>query len=148
MRIKAITLWQPWASLMALGYKTIETRSWSPSYTGLLAIHAAKKKGDASQQFIYEKCVLELGIPLRALPYGAIVAVVNLREVILTGNVHDWENYPDYERVFGDFTPGRWAWKTKLILSFHKPYPVAGKQSLWNWEVPKEIEQMLLETKN
>lgn len=41
--MKALTLWQPWATLVALGVKTIETRSWSTSYRGPLAIHAAKK---------------------------------------------------------------------------------------------------------
>lgn len=39
--MKAITIWQPWASLIALGVKTIETRSWSTDYRGPLAIHAA-----------------------------------------------------------------------------------------------------------
>src|SRR5258708_5270609 len=44
--VKALTLWQPWASLIAVGAKTIETRSWSTSYRGPLAIHAAKRKPD------------------------------------------------------------------------------------------------------
>lgn len=43
-RVKAITLWQPWASLVAVGAKKIETRSWATAYRGPLAIHAAKKK--------------------------------------------------------------------------------------------------------
>lgn len=38
--MKVLTLHQPWASLVALGVKTIETRSWSTSYRGPLAIHA------------------------------------------------------------------------------------------------------------
>ncbi len=42
--MKAITLWQPWASLVAIGAKTIETRSWATSYRGPLAIHAAARK--------------------------------------------------------------------------------------------------------
>jgi activating signal cointegrator 1 len=40
--VKALTLTQPWASLVAVGAKVIETRSWSTSYRGPLAIHAAK----------------------------------------------------------------------------------------------------------
>lgn len=42
--MKALTIRQPWASLIALGVKTIETRSWSTSYRGPLAIHAAKRR--------------------------------------------------------------------------------------------------------
>lgn len=41
--MKALTLHQPWASLVALGGKSIETRSWSTAYRGRLLIHAAKR---------------------------------------------------------------------------------------------------------
>lgn len=41
--MKAITLYQPWATLVALGKKKIETRSWKTDYRGPLAIHVAKK---------------------------------------------------------------------------------------------------------
>lgn len=40
--MKALTIRQPWASLIALGVKHIETRSWSTRYRGPLAIHAGK----------------------------------------------------------------------------------------------------------
>lgn len=44
MIIKAITLHQPWATLIALGFKTFETRSWATLAVGdPLAIHAGKK---------------------------------------------------------------------------------------------------------
>ncbi len=42
--MKVLTLHQPWASLVALGVKTIETRSWSTSYRGPLAIHAGSRR--------------------------------------------------------------------------------------------------------
>lgn len=41
--MKAITLHQPYASLIAHGYKCIETRTWPTHYRGSLAIHAAKR---------------------------------------------------------------------------------------------------------
>lgn len=44
--VRALTLWQPWASLVAVGAKTIETRGWSTDYRGPLLIHAAKRKPD------------------------------------------------------------------------------------------------------
>jgi hypothetical protein len=64
--VKALTLWQPWASLVALGVKSIETRSWSTSYRGPLAVHAAKRKPEQD---------LRLWMPLhsamkRQLPCG------------------------------------------------------------------------------
>lgn len=42
--VTALSLWQPWASLVALGAKTIETRSWSTKYRGPLLIHAARRE--------------------------------------------------------------------------------------------------------
>lgn len=38
--MKALTLQQPWASFVARGVKTIESRSWNTKYRGPLAIHA------------------------------------------------------------------------------------------------------------
>jgi hypothetical protein len=40
--MKALTLWQPWASLVAFGEKRVETRCWTTKYRGDIAIHAAK----------------------------------------------------------------------------------------------------------
>ena len=42
LRVKALSLWQPHADLIALGHKTIETRSWPTRYRGQLLICAAK----------------------------------------------------------------------------------------------------------
>src|SRR5688500_6348966 len=42
-RIKIVSLWEPWASLVMIGAKKFETRSWWPNYTGPLGIQAAKK---------------------------------------------------------------------------------------------------------
>lgn len=44
--MKALTVHQPWATLIAIGAKRLETRSWSTSYRGPLAIHAAKSRPD------------------------------------------------------------------------------------------------------
>ena len=40
--MKALTITQPWATLIAIGAKRFETRGWSTPYRGPLAIHAGK----------------------------------------------------------------------------------------------------------
>lgn len=40
--MRALTIRQPWAQLIALGVKTIETRSWATKYRGPVLIHAGK----------------------------------------------------------------------------------------------------------
>lgn len=41
--MKALTIWQPWASLLVSGQKKYETRSWATAYRGPIAIHAAMR---------------------------------------------------------------------------------------------------------
>jgi hypothetical protein len=48
---KALSLWQPWASLIVLGHKDKETRSWPTSYRGRLWIHATKGDGDGEGEY-------------------------------------------------------------------------------------------------
>lgn len=52
--MKAISLWQPWASLIACGEKPFETRHWAPPRELIgqrIAIHAAKKVGPENRGF-------------------------------------------------------------------------------------------------
>lgn len=70
MSIKAISIKQPWASLIAWGYKTIEWRSWATNYRGPLLIHASG-----------HKYIADDGNDSVELPTGAIIAQVDLIDV-------------------------------------------------------------------
>lgn len=131
--MKAITLWQPWASLMALGHKTIETRSWSTNYRGPLAIHAAKKVFiPPDPEFV--KALEELNINVFALPTGCILGVCNLWNCIQVEDNCGMRNGVRFERLFGDYSPGRYLWLTNKMEALKKPTRCAGKQGLWDWE--------------
>lgn len=76
--MKAISLWQPWATLVVTGAKRFETRSWPTPYRGPLLIHAAKKRNgnlDQLQHCDPFAAALHDHLPL---PYGCIVGVVQL----------------------------------------------------------------------
>jgi hypothetical protein len=49
--MKIFTLWQPWATFIALNLKQFETRHWGTSYRGKLAIHAAKRPIDPDGKY-------------------------------------------------------------------------------------------------
>ncbi len=66
-KIKAISLHQPWASLIAMGLKKFETRSWLTNYRGKLVICAAKKNSK-QQQSNYKDLASTLGIDLTVQP--------------------------------------------------------------------------------
>jgi hypothetical protein len=125
--MKALTLTQPWATLVAIGAKQIETRSWRTFYRGPLAIHAAKSL--PAWQF---RDVLEAhGINgFMELPLGAVIATCSLVECerITPGNI---PAAPEVD--FGDYTIGRWAWHLSDVKALIEPVPVRGSLGLWEW---------------
>src|SRR5207302_1698550 len=80
--MKCLSLWQPWASLVVLGAKRIETRSWSTQHRGPLAIHAAKKwEPNKILALIDEEPYRSaLGEHRGNLPLGCILGTVNVTD--------------------------------------------------------------------
>jgi len=126
--LKALTLHQPYASLMALGIKTIETRSWKTNYRGPIAIHSSRRIVNYIDSSLKNYLENKLG-PLENLPKSGILAICNLYDCIEM----TYDNCPtDFmECKCGLFYPGRFMWKTELIKTFKKPIPARGKQGLW-----------------
>jgi hypothetical protein len=156
--MKAISLWQPWATAIALGSKRIETRSWATAYRGPLAIHAAKRCVKAElrtySHLSFWQGALNRGAdpsdPLwDVLPFGAIVAVARLVDVSRTetftsaeldaprlpegrGYIASWT-----ERQLGDFGAGRFGWILAEVEPLPEPIVYRGGRMLF--EVPDEL---------
>lgn len=133
--MKALSLWQPWATLVALGFKQTETRSWSTKYRGPLAIHATKRFPDQAKLLCVETPFfgyLQQGgyTNWSTLPTGAVVAIVELVDCY---RIEEGSILYEPERSFGDYTPGRFAWKL-INRQFMEPVRARGAQGLWNWE--------------
>jgi hypothetical protein len=132
--MKALSLWQPWASLWACGRKTFETRHWSTNYRGPLAIHAAQKLCVDINDELREICDDEFGGHwARELPSGALVAHCTLVNCLATDHLHVDQD----ERAQGNFTPGRFAWDISNLKLLDRPIPYRGHQSLF--DIPDEI---------
>ena len=129
--MQAISLWQPWASLIALGIKKHETRSWSTSYRGALAIHAAKRWEYEQQNFL-EDILDDYPAIGMTPPRGVMLCICKLTGVYRTQDVARQISADDY--YFGDYSPGRFAWRLEVVEVFNPPIPVRGAQGLWNWE--------------
>lgn len=152
--MQAITLWQPWATLIALGLKRIETRPWpAPKVDGDgpasqlwrphgLAIHSARHTpGGAMHQAFMDPLIRQAlayhGITetnwtgqAGSLPQGAIVAVVTLGSCALTELVV--ANLIGLERAAGNYQPGRWAWCLKDVINLNDlPQAATGRQRVW-----------------
>lgn len=153
--MRAISLYQPWASAIALGAKTIETRSWATKYRGPLAIHAAKRCNKS--ELIHLSCCSNWRgafwktfrgnrTNFLGLPFGAIVATCELVDCrpteSFTNGEMDRKRYPpeptnpDFwtERGIGDFSPGRFGWVLANIKALSEPIPCKGMQGLFEWD--------------
>ncbi len=147
--MKAITIHQPWATLIEIGVKRFETRGWITKYRGQIAIHAAKKVDrEACEREPIKSILAKHGYTADNLVTGAVVATTELRECFLVkrdvlggvvmleserGKTHF--NTSSNQFHFGDFTDGRYAWELANIKQLPQPVPAKGQQGLWNWEV-------------
>ncbi len=152
-----LSLWQPWASLIALGEKTLETRSWETSYRGPIAIHAAKKwGGDFRQTCVirepFRSVLIQHGVirpsaqygmqsPVVDLPLGRIVAVATLVDILPTYGIERRKSWKDgslpharHELAFGNYEQGRWAWVLDNVRPLRTGVPIRGYQRIWTLE--------------
>lgn len=130
--VKAISLIQPWASLIACGHKKIETRSWATAYRGPIAIHASQTRNRESRY--YESLFRGLlpGNPQAGenpMPRGQVIAIAELSDCLPTSRVR-----PSGKEIeFGDFGPGRFAWILRNVSPI-TPVPAKGSLLLWDWK--------------
>lgn len=130
--MRVLTVREPWASLIGLKIKKIETRSWPTSYRGTLYIHAGKSiipKDDVRRNKGLEYLK---GSPLH---YGEIFIKCNLVDCVLIDDeyaekvkISDPVNY-----FCGNYKPGRYAWILDDI-TYIAPIPATGHLSIWKYD--------------
>lgn len=154
--MKAITLTQPWATLVAMGAKQWETRSWGTTYRGPLVIHAAKGFPVEAKEWCDDprspafRVLLEhiqRGGPQvkpiwMYLPLGAVIATAELVGCWQSGQAGLLDDplatLSEQELEFGDFTTGRYGWHLRNVRWL--PTPIAARGSLGLWDVPPDLQ--------
>lgn len=151
--MKSITIRQPFATLIALGEKKLETRSWGTHYRGPIAIHAGMKIDREACEIEPIKSTLEKhGYTVNNLPTGAVIAIANLSESFeihhdLLGGVYCfhgkskrfvWCDSMPNEYYFGFYSNGRFAWEMSDVHLLPDPIPAKGQLGFWNWEGHQE----------
>jgi len=146
--VRAITLWQPWASFMMAGLKTYETRSWRLPEDGWVAIHAAKREPRDVGRFINERSQSQhrrmflaglgiIGEVFERLPRGQVLGLALFNESVPVETVR-W-TLGAYDSHLGDWTDGRFAWPVANIYHFPRGIPARGKQGIWHWTMPTDL---------
>lgn len=128
--MRALSLNQPWASLVMSGEKTMETRSWPPPPEAIgtrIAIHAGKAHKPADER--WHDPIFASRVSFATLPYGCV-----LGSVVIVGVIEMTEAWidqvPPVERYLGWYEPGRYAWELGGIQQI-KPVPWRGAQKLF-----------------
>lgn len=132
--MKALTISQPFASLIASGEKWIENRSWETRFRGWLAIHAGK-----GTQYLTRKELVEY-------PHGCVVAFARLVDCFWFNDINrrcqrgsGSENAFLTRRTWNDIKShkhceGPWCWILSDIRKLTEPIAVNGAQCLWEFE--------------
>lgn len=158
MSMKALTLYAPYARLIALGKKSYETRppTYNYRHRGLLAIHEAQKELDMELVNRLMSASSELQVNDLVVPNkGCIVAIAQLRAVCTMASVVDFEpesaadishyrfieNQTPLELTVGDWRPGRKALELTDVQILPDPVPARGYPGLW--DVPDEVERRI-----
>ena len=139
--MKVLSLLQPWASLVIMGAKKYEVRSWQTAYRGPLLIHASAAKPTRREKQLFEQADYFKTFIQNTdwLPYGALIGKVDLAAVYST----DWllqhlEEDPQHhwpqELAFDDYSPGRYAWKLEQPVPLAYQLPVKGTLGLWEYK--------------
>ncbi len=131
--LTAITLHQPWASLIAKGCKQYETRDWPTNYRGPIAIHAGRKPKGKQELREHDKVLASFKDLLNEdCPYSSVIAIAELTDVICMTEEFIKEQSPTELRC-GNWAVGRYAFKLENVRPL-APIPATGKQGLWKFD--------------
>lgn len=137
--MKCVSIWNPYALLLAHGHKTIETRGWAAPKSligqriGICSTKTVKpEQRVAFEEAAFQKYYGPLGLPetLEAMPNGCLLATALLYSCdVITEE--DLDDITEEEKSFGWFEPGRYAWRVRYIERLPAPLPVRGAQGVW-----------------
>lgn len=151
--MKALSLWQPWASAVAYCSKHVETRSWSTNHRGPIAIHAAKSDigirlvmNDPRTRAVWRAVLncendAQLDRKLAELPRGALLCTAELHDCVPIERVDASRKYhlngrSWSENDMGDYRQGRYGFLLRNMLGAYA-IPCRGHQLLF--DVPDNL---------
>lgn len=157
--MKAISLWQPHATLMRLGEKRIETRGKRMNHVGELAIHAAQRwlpdqraiiESEPFRSRLAHHGITPDNVVHDLMPRGAIVCVVDalvvytteeiLKSNIATAGFGITGFAPGFDELaFGDYSPGRYGFLTTNLRPLRRPVLCRGMQAV-PFTLPPDVE--------
>jgi activating signal cointegrator 1 len=148
--VRILSLTEPWASLVAVGAKRIETRSWPTKVCGPIGIHASLKMPNWAIDCLWDEAfsapLVQAGVltPEQVgetykrvpafFPRGHIIAVCELVDCFkFTPETVAAIGEP--ERSFGDYTLGRYGFRLANVRRLDTPVPARGALGFWHYDL-------------
>ncbi|MBT1702931.1 hypothetical protein [Chryseosolibacter indicus] len=148
--MRVVSIKQPFAYLLAKGFKLNETRSFNTNYRGEIYIHASQKVDFHDLELInindhFKRCISDRSL----LVQGAIIGKFTITDSVATErfitNYKEASNSKDklwlspQERAFGNYLPNRFAWIGKDHKMLSNPIKCRGQLGIWRYEAPEEL---------
>lgn len=138
--MKALTISQPFASLIANGEKFVENRTWGTNYRGPIAIHAGK-----GTQYMSRAEMQRDGVPC-----GKIVATARLLACMPLESMRGVSRTQTIQRtaltigevIDHEHTEGPWCWILADVVKLDHPIDATGAQGLWDWKQAESVPSM------
>lgn len=128
MKIKVLTVKQPWASLIVHGIKDIENRTWRTNFRGRVLIHSSGSYGKKFKVNLTDEQAKEAFTTIAkecmfgCLPFGSIIGSIEIVDCV--------QNHPS---IWAEECVYHWVLANPIL--FEKPIvDVKGKLGLWNYE--------------
>lgn len=127
IKLKVLTLRQPWATLVAEGIKKYEFRSWKTKYRGKVLIHAGAgiDKEDIKK---YENMNLEF-------PSKKIMAIAEIEDCLELDEQLNKKIIEENNIAYGNKIRTGYAWKLKNVKKINYDKKINGQLGLWNYDL-------------
>lgn len=164
--MKAVSVIQPFASLIVQGHKKIETKPRDTKHRGPLLIHASLTTFIGKGPYRLNCAKLCMEPPFynlldglagyNKLPFGAIIGQVNLIDTfpfdavrgMIDNNMRcriggHLVEFTEQEVALGDYGSGRYGWLLSDPVIFVKPIPAKGQLGLWNFGAGTDLSYLI-----
>ena len=129
LRMKVLTIKQPWATLIIQGDKRFEFRSWQTKYRGDLLIHAGKGIDKEAMKRV-KKYLPE------NLPHGKILGKVKLVDCIKMSPEFKKQLLKENSDIYTKSSfQENFGWQIADVEVFKEPIEVKGHLSLWEYKI-------------
>ncbi len=127
--MKVLTLKQPWASLVANGYKIYEFRSWKTKYRGEILIHAGS---GVDREWLNKNKDKNIDFPKKKILCKVVIEDCLELDDALNKQINTLD-----ENVYGRKDRTGYAWKLGKVTKLNIDKEINGQLGLWNYDVDK-----------